>query len=69
MWNVWMEKGEPGEGRGNPSEEGLSLPPDPPPFPRLSTDGEAARREFVPMRVRKNKFLRVDWNNAFPHAR
>ena len=41
----------PGEEGGNPSEEGLSslLPRTPTPtFPRLSTGGEAARRESVP---------------------
>ena len=49
----------------------LLLSPVPPPLipPNVLTGGEAARREFVPMRVRKNKFLRVDWDNAFPHAR
>ena len=48
-----MEKGEPGEGRGNLSEEGFPLPSPGPPsllFPRLLTGGEAARREFRWMR-------------------
>lgn len=44
-------------GKGNSSEEGLSLPPDPPSFLRLSTGGEVTRREFVPARGKPTSIL------------
>ena len=47
-------------GKGNPSEEGLSLPPDPPPFPRLLTGGEGG-----PEGVRSGG----SWKRHFPRRR
>ena len=50
LWNVWMEKGEPGEGRERLKKGFPPFPRPIPPLPKTLTGGEAARREFRWMR-------------------